>query len=189
MKLAMSPTRTLASRMAPPERMQHTMLPTSAPKPARLMGAALPRRPNPIMATADRTLASANERLAGMPGRVAGPTRMAPRTMMAKGGKPTFAKGGLSRMHFKRAADIMKRHGDEGRAAGAKDPVSRRVAEDLADWFGESNERFDRKRFMEAAGFGDAPVKKAKGGKVKGRAKASLSAAKEAAAYAKGGKR
>ena len=120
-----------------------------------------------------------------MPGRVAGPTRMAPRTMMAK--------GGMSRKHFRAMADILRSEGD---APGHREK-NESMAHRIADYLATENPRFDRKRFLDASGYDDAyfqsraeaangkPVKKAKGG----RAKASLSAAKEAAAFAKGGKR
>jgi hypothetical protein len=93
---------------------------------------------NPLN-VADRSLADAQNRLQAIPKRPSGGVQM-------------FAKGGLTRKHFKSIADIMKSHIDAGKAAGAKDPVAKKIAKDMADYLQTTNERFDRNRFMSASG-------------------------------------
>jgi len=93
---------------------------------------------NPLN-VADRSLADAQNRLQAIPKR-------------PMGGMQMFAKGGLTRKHFKSIADIMKSHIEAGKAAGAKDPVAKKIAKDMADYLQTTNERFDRNRFMSASG-------------------------------------
>lgn len=87
---------------------------------------------------ADRTLANAQNRLQTIGKR--------------PGGVQMFAKGGLTRQHFKMLADTIKKASDAPGFKERHESITHAIADALAG----TNPRFDRKRFMDAAGYDDA---------------------------------
>jgi hypothetical protein len=57
----------------------------------------------------------------------------------------------MSKKHYEAVAAMLKRRGLAEGASGAR--AVREVARELADLYAEDNPRFDRDRFLEAAGF------------------------------------